>query len=175
MTADDAPQAPGTARAGSPDEPPAPRFGRRRRLPRPVRWLFLLCGIGVLVWLPADSAGRLLTGEDAVLTELSCREERPEGGGVAQTVCEGTWRFPDGDTGRGRVEGGTGERPGSAVFAGGDWAYQDRAPLAWPVLLVGGPLLLAVAAITTVAILRRRAPADEEAPREAGSARDAGE
>ncbi|MFC3448224.1 hypothetical protein [Amycolatopsis speibonae] len=94
----------------------------------------------VLLWFVwgafGDHVGELRTGEDVTVTDVSgCTEEgSPMSGQIP--YCAGDWRFDDGRTGRGQIEGAR-VAEGDRIFAGDGFVYPSRSSLIWR-LSVGG-------------------------------------
>ncbi|MER7858263.1 hypothetical protein ACWEOG_27600 [Amycolatopsis japonica] len=91
----------------------------------------LLGGIPLvfLLWVTGGALGdrvrELNTGEDVTVTAVSgCVEDGPPMSGRFP-YCEAGWRFDDGRTGQGRING---ERvaEGDRIFAGDGFAYPSR-------------------------------------------------
>ncbi|MEU8418070.1 hypothetical protein AB0C24_35195 [Amycolatopsis japonica] len=91
----------------------------------------LLGGIPLvfLLWVTGGALGdrvrELNTGEDVTVTAVSgCVEEGPPMSGRFP-YCEAGWRFDDGRTGHGKVDG---ERiaEGDRIFAGDGFAYRSK-------------------------------------------------
>ncbi|GAB3743012.1 hypothetical protein GCM10027598_75650 [Amycolatopsis oliviviridis] len=99
------------------------------RIPRVL--LVVPAGISFVVLLVAlggflgDRVDKLNTGEEVTVVEISeCFDERPPVTGRG-TYCEGGWRFDDGRTAQGRIEGEK-AAVGDRVFAGDGFAYRSK-------------------------------------------------
>ncbi|WP_414938852.1 hypothetical protein [Amycolatopsis sp. cmx-11-51] len=96
----------------------------------------------------------LSTGEDVTITEISgCTAEGSAVGGQTP-YCAGKWRFDDGRTGGGRIEGGK-TTEGDKVFVGDGFAYSSRSSLIWSVSLNGLLGLFLLGLVVVGAVLHR--------------------
>ncbi|OLZ51052.1 hypothetical protein BS329_17550 [Amycolatopsis coloradensis] len=96
----------------------------------------------------------LSTGEDVTVTEFSgCTSEGSAAGGQTP-YCAGKWRFDDGRTGGGRIEGGE-TTVGDKVFVGDGFAYSARSSLIWSVSLTGLLGLFLLGMVIVGAVLYR--------------------
>lgn len=104
--------------SGEPRKPSVPS----RLLLAGIPFVFLLWVAGGAI---GDRVRELDTGEDVTVVAVSgCVEEGPPMSGRFP-YCEAGWRFDDGRTGRGRIDG---ERvaEGDRIFAGDGFAYPSR-------------------------------------------------
>nr|WP_221472996.1 hypothetical protein [Amycolatopsis umgeniensis] len=98
-----------------------------------VPYIFLLC----VAWGYFGAHVRELnTGEEVTVTEISgCAEGGAPMSGVIP-YCSGEWRFDDGRTDRGSIEGDKAAE-GDRIFAGDGFVYRSRSSLIWT-MSVGG-------------------------------------
>ncbi|MGY6653218.1 hypothetical protein ACXIZN_13685 [Amycolatopsis sp. TRM77291] len=113
----------------------------------PARMLLAGIPLVFLLWVAggalADRVRELDAGEDVTVTDVSgCVEDGPPMSGRFP-YCTAEWRFDDGRTGHGRIDG---ERvaKGDRIFAGDGFAYPSRSNRVlslWMVVLCGLVLL----------------------------------
>ncbi|OXM54394.1 hypothetical protein [Amycolatopsis alba] len=94
-------------------------------------------------------------GEEVTVTEISgCDEGGPPMSGQLP-FCSGEWRFDDGRTGSGSIEGDKVAK-GDKIYAGDGFVYRSRSSLIWTTVVTGliGVVLLGMA--ITLCVLYRR-------------------
>ncbi|WP_181774025.1 hypothetical protein [Amycolatopsis pittospori] len=125
-----------------PGKPQKSRFLFRALLAG-IPYVFLLC----LAWGYFGAHVRELnTGEEVTVIGVSgCAEGgAPMSGQIP--YCSGEWRFDDGRTGRGSIEGDK-VTEGDKIFAGDGFVYRSRSSLIWTLSVTGlfGVVLLGMA------------------------------
>ncbi|AGM06308.1 hypothetical protein AORI_3723 [Amycolatopsis keratiniphila] len=121
----------------------------------------LLGGIPLvfLLWVTGGALGdrvrELNTGEDVTVTAVSgCVEEGPPMSGRFP-YCETGWRFDDGRTGQGRIDG---ERvaEGDRIFAGDGFAYRSKTSRVLSLVVVALVGLVLFGMLIGLGVLYRR-------------------
>ncbi|MEU3767326.1 hypothetical protein AB0E55_19940 [Amycolatopsis keratiniphila] len=124
-------------------------------------WQMLLGGIPLvfLLWVTGGALGdrvrELNTGEDVTVTAVSgCVEEGPPMSGRFP-YCSAGWRFDDGRTGHGRIDG---ERvaEGDRIFAGDGFAYRSKTSRVLSLVVVALVGLVLLGMLIGLGVLYRR-------------------
>ncbi|MBK3581655.1 hypothetical protein JHN63_49465 [Streptomyces sp. MBT65] len=112
-----------------------------------------LCALALPLWFAARNVHRFVDG-DRTITEgyVHCDWAGP---------CTGTWRLPDGQQGRGEIEGlnfayDEEQVTGIRLYAGRDWAVTDRSDLAFHAAYEFAGAAIGVLVVLSIAWVRSR-------------------